>query len=143
MSEQQTYANHRRFEPLQHFFITPVLMVTWISAVVIASKHPNLHSIWLALVAFTVFLLAMQVRVYALKVQDRVIRLEEALRLQKLLPEDLLVRSAELTVKQLVGLRFAADVELPQRVREALDEQLSGEQIKKRIQTWRPDTFRI
>ena len=143
MAESQTYANHRRFEPLQHFFITPVLMITWISAVVLAVKHPNIHNLWMALVAFTVFLLAMQVRVYALKVQDRVIRLEETLRMQKVLPAELQVRIPELSVKQFVGLRFAADPELSQRVREALDEQLSGEQIKKRIQTWRPDTFRI
>ncbi len=143
MAEPQSYANHRRFEPLQHFFVTPVLMVTAIAALVLAFKHPNLHSLWMALLAITVFLLAMQVRVYALKVQDRVIRLEETLRMQKFLPEDLLARSAELTVKQFVGLRFAADAELPQRVREALDEKLSGEEIKKRIQTWRPDTYRV
>jgi hypothetical protein len=78
-----------------------------------------------------------------LKVQDRLIRLEETLRMGRLLPEDLKARIPELTVKQMVGLRFASDGELTDRVREALDQNLDGEAIKKRIQTWRPDTFRV
>jgi hypothetical protein len=88
-------------------------------------------------------LLALQVRQYALKVQDRLIRLEETLRMEHILPDDLKGRISELTPKQMVGLRFAADAELAHRVREALDEHLSGEAIKKRIQVWRPDTFRV
>jgi hypothetical protein len=85
----------------------------------------------------------MQVRAYALKVQDRLIRLEETLRMQRLLPTDLQGRIPELSPKQMVGLRFASDGELADRTREVLDQNLSGEAIKKRIQTWRPDTFRV
>jgi hypothetical protein len=143
MSEQQTYANHRRFEPLQHFILAPILLVNLVAAFWQAYKHPSLASFWLLVMAFAFFLVSMQVRVYALKVQDRLIRLEESPRLERLLPEDLKSRSSNLSVQQIVGLRFASDAELPQRVREALDENLSGEQIKKRIQTWRPDTFRV
>ena len=143
MSAPQTYANHRRFEPLQHFFIAPVLLATLVAAIRLAWKNPNLHSLWMAVLAFTLFLVAMQVRVYALKVQDRLIRLEEGLRMQRLLPTDLASRIHELTPRQCVGLRFAADAELADRVREALELGLDGEAIKKRIQVWRPDTFRV
>lgn len=143
MSAPQTYANHRRFEPLQHFVLTPILLITWIATIWQAIKHPHLHSIWLAVVGFALFMVAMQVRMYALKVQDRLIRLEETLRMERVLPQELKTRITELTVKQMVGLRFAADPELSDRVREALDQNLDGEAIKKRIQSWRPDTFRV
>ena len=143
MSQPQTYANHRRFEPLQHFVLTPILLITWVATIWQAVKHPSLHSVWVAILAFAILMVAMQVRVYALKVQDRLIRLEETLRMQRLLPADLQGRIQELSPKQMVGLRFAADAELADRVREALDQNLSGEAIKKRIQTWRPDTFRV
>ncbi len=143
MTEPQTYANHRRFEPLQHFILTPILLITWIATMVQAFRHPNLHTIWMAILGLTLLMVCIQVRVYALKVQDRVIRLEETLRMERLLPGDLKVRIPELTIKQMVGLRFASDAELADRVREAIAEKLSGEAIKKRIQTWRADTFRV
>ena len=143
MSEPQTYANHRRLEPIHHFVLIPILLITWIATIWQAIKHPNLHSVWWAVLGFAILMVAIQVRVYALKVQDRLIRLEETLRMERILPQDLKARIPELTVKQMVGLRFAADAELVNRVREALDERLDGEAIKKRIQAWRPDTFRI
>jgi hypothetical protein len=143
VSKPQTFANHRRLEPIQHFVVTPVLLITWIATIWHAWKYPSLHSTWVAVAAFILLLAALQTRMYALKVQDRLIRLEETLRMQRLLPTELTERIAELSPKQLVGLRFAADAELADRVREALDEHLDGEAIKKRIQVWRPDTFRV
>ncbi|MDP1832099.1 MAG: DUF6526 family protein [Geothrix sp.] len=143
MSQQQTYANHRRFEPIQHFVVMPILLVTWIATVWQAIKFPSLHSVWVAVLGFALLLLANQVRAYALKVQDRLIRLEETLRMQRLFPADLQGRIQELSPKQMVGLRFASDGELAERTREVLDQNLSGEAVKKRIQTWRPDTFRV
>lgn len=143
MSQPQTYANHRRFEPLQHFVLVPILLITWFATIWQVYKYPSLHSAWVMVLGLAALLVAIQVRVYALKVQDRLIRLEETLRLESVLPQDLKGRIPELTVKQLVGLRFAADAELAERVREALDQHLDGEAIKKRIQVWRPDTFRV
>ena len=143
MSKPQTFANHRRLEPIQYFVVTPVLLITWIATVWHAWKYPSLHSTWVAVATFILLLAALQTRMYALKVQDRLIRLEETLRMQRLLPTELTERIAELSPKQLVGLRFAADAELADRVREALDEHLDGEAIKKRIQVWRPDTCRV
>jgi len=143
VSKPQTFATHRRLEPIQHFVVTPVLLITWIATVWHAWKYPSLHSTWVAVTAFILLLAALQTRMYALKVQDRVIRLEESLRMQRLLPADLVGRIGELGPKQFVGLRFAADAELADRVREALDQNLDGEAIKKRIQSWRADTFRV
>jgi len=143
VSKPQTFANHRRLEPIQHFIVTPVLLITWIATVWHAWKYPSLHSIWVTVAAFILLLAALQTRMYALKVQDRLIRLEETLRLQRLLPADLADRIGELGPRQFVGLRFASDAELADRFREALEEHLDGEAIKKRIQSWRPDTFRV
>jgi hypothetical protein len=87
--------------------------------------------------------LVLKIRLYALRIQDRLIRLEESLRMQRLLPADLQGRIQELSPGQMVGLQFASDAELADRVRETLQESLSGETIKKRIQTWRSDEFRV
>jgi hypothetical protein len=83
------------------------------------------------------------VRGYALKVQDRLIRLEEGLRMARILPEDLKARIPELKPDQCVGLRFASEGELADLVRQALAENLGSEAIKKRIKVWRPDEFRV
>ena len=109
MAAPQTYATHRRFEPVAHFFLIPVFLITFIITIRHLVKFPSPHAAWVMVVAFAVLLLALQLRGYTLKVQDRLIRLEETLRMQRLLPQDLLDRLPELSVKQMVGLRFASD----------------------------------
>jgi hypothetical protein len=94
-------------------------------------------------VAVALAIVVLKTRLYSLRVQDRVIRLEEQLRLVALLPEPLRSRVPELTPSQLVGLRFASDAELPKLVERTLSEKLSQADIKKSIQNWRPDYLRV
>ena len=139
----QTYATHRRYDPLFHVFTFGILALSLLVALWQLVRSPGFTTAWIFLVFAALLVLCFKVRLYALKVQDRVIRLEERLRLRELLPEALRSRIGELTEGQLIGLRFASDGELPELVRQSLDEDLPREEIKKRVKVWRPDTFRV
>lgn len=143
-SDDQNYANHAKFVPLFHYVGIPLAFVLLVWSSVSAVREPtqaNARSVLTTVVIIILFILA---RTFALKVQDRVIRLEEQLRLMRLLPADLQSRIGELTVNQLVALRFASDDELSALTRRVLDERLaSRKEIKEHIQRWRPDTFRV
>jgi hypothetical protein len=139
----QSYANHTRSDPGYIFVLIPLAFVAIILSVISLLRHPGLHSaLWLVL-AIALLLTAGKARSYANKVQDRVIRLEERLRLSMLLPEAARPRIAELTEPQLIALRFASDAELPALAMRALNEGLTNKQIKTSIQSWRADTFRV
>jgi hypothetical protein len=139
----QAFANHTRLDPLYHFFMLPVFAITVIAAIVHFIWHPSLHSGWLFVVSVAAAIAVSKLRLYPLKVQDRVIRLEERLRLSLLLPEPLRSRIPELTEGQLIALRFASDGEVPKLAERAISEKLSPSDIKKAIQTWRPDCWRV
>jgi hypothetical protein len=142
----QSYAHHTRWDPPFHFFILPVFLAAFIASIVhlvMSFNHHPLHGSLLVVLALAALLAIFKIRLNALKVQDRVIRLEERLRLATLLPEPLRSRIPELTVGQLVALRFASDSELPALVQKTLNEKLSRDDIKKSIQKWRPDDWRV
>ena len=139
----QTFANHSRYDPLFHFFVLPVFGLSTLAAIVLFLWHPSLHSAWLFVLLAAATVAVTKIRLYALRVQDRVIRLEERLRLASLLPESSRSRIPELTEGQLVALRFASDAELPRLAERALAEKFSRADIKKAIQTWRPDYWRV
>ena len=146
----QSYAHHTRWDPLFHFFVIPIFVAALVMTLMHFFAHitegdsrDHFHAFVLILLAVALLILVFKVRLYSLKVQDRVIRLEERLRLTQLLPEPLRSRIPELTVEQLCGLRFASDAELPQLAERALNEKLSRADIKKSIQTWRPDYWRV
>ena len=139
----QSFSNHTRFDPPFHFFVLPVFAITVIIAIVHLVRHPGLHSAWLVVFAVAATLAVLKARQYALKVQDRVIRLEERLRLAILLDKPLRARMGELSESQLVGLRFASDAELPALAARALSEKLSRAEIKKAVSQWRPDYWRV
>lgn len=141
--KQQLYANHVRWDPLFHFFVVPVALLSIIGAAIHAYRFPSPHSIWLIVAAIAAAIAVLKLRLYALRVQDRVIRLEERLRLAILLPEPLRGRVGELSVGQLVGLRFASDAELPALVQRALAEKLDRKQIKQAVVSWRADDLRV
>jgi len=139
----QDFKTHRRWDPWYHFFASPILIVAFFVQLWHAIKAPSGWTIWETVVAAALVVLLLKVRTYSLKTQDRIIRLEESLRLATLLPEPLRGRIGALTVQQLTGLRFASDAEIPGLVQAALDESLSGEAIKKRIKDWRADFQRV
>ncbi|MGA7992505.1 MAG: DUF6526 family protein [Thermoanaerobaculia bacterium] len=139
----QNFKNHRRFDPWYHFFAATVLVVAFFVALWRAIKAPSAWAIWEIVVAAALVVVAWKARAFALKAQDRVIRLEERQRLGALLSEPLRSRIGALTEDQLIGLRFASDAEVAGLVQAALDESLSGEAIKKRIKDWRADFFRV
>jgi hypothetical protein len=139
----QTLANHARLDPLFHLFTLPVFGFTVIWSVAHFIRHPGLHSGGLFVFLTAAAVAVVKVRMYSLKVQDRVIRLEERLRLAALLPEPLRLRIPELTEDQLVALRFASDAEVSKLAERALNEKLSRADIKKSIQSWRPDYYRV
>jgi hypothetical protein len=146
----QTLANHTRWDPPFHFYVLPVFALGLILALVHlfahithGDIHDHIHAVLLILLAVAFLIWLVKTRFYALKVQDRVIRLEERLRLTQLLPDALRSRIPELTEGQLVALRFASDAEIPKLVERTLKENLSGADIKKAIQTWRPDYWRV
>ena len=141
----QSFSNHRRFLPLFHFVALPLLIINLIIRIVYAIMHRGARLVWWEIaIALALVLLALTTRQMVLTVQDRLIRLEETLRLQRCLPEDLRGRIGELSSSQLIGLRFCGDdSELAALVRSAVNGELKGrEDIKKQIKTWRPDTMR-
>jgi len=146
----QTFANHTRIDPPFHFFLLPFFGLALILSLIHFFAHithggifSHIHAFLLILLAVACLLLVFKVRLYSLRVQDRVIRLEERLRLTTLLSEPLRSRIPELTEDQLCGLRFASDAEIPKLAERALKEKLSRQDIKKAIQTWRPDYWRV
>jgi uncharacterized protein DUF6526 len=142
-SSPQTFANHVRLDPPFHFFVLPVLAISWIISVVVLVRHPHALHIWIVVFNTAIIVLATKTRLYALKVQDRVIRLEERLRLTTLLPDSLRPQIAKLSEGQLVALRFASDAEIPALVEKALSANLAPADIKKAIKNWRPDYWRV
>ena len=139
----QTYANHTRLDPLFHFFLIPVLLITLIATIVHLVRHPHLGSAWHVVFVLALLDMAFLCRTNALRAQDRLIRLEERMRLATLLGEPLRARIGELNERQLIALRFASDAEVPALVERTLRENLTPKQIKQAIQSWRPDTFRV
>jgi hypothetical protein len=143
MDKPQSYAHHAKFDPAFHFFVLPVLAINVIAAIYHLVRFPGLGSAWFLVLSLALAALAGRTRAFATKLQDRVIRLEERIRMTARLPEPLRSRIGELTDSQFVGLRFASDAELPALVQRALDEKLSRTDIKKAVTNWRPDYSRV
>ena len=140
----QTYKSHRRYLPVYHFFVEPVLAVNIVAQIMYFMRYRTLFKAWMVVVAIALFVLSWMARSMALKAQDRVIRLEERLRLATVLPAELRERINELRPGQFVALRFAPDEELTGLVERCLSGELKGsDQIKKEIGTWKADTLRV
>ncbi len=140
---EQNYANHRRLDPPYHLFVSPVVTINLFVALWFIVRSPSYLTAWNFLFACAVAILAYTVRIYALKNQNRIIRLEERLRLSQILPPDLAKRIGEIRTTDLIALRFASDEEVPDLVRAILAGEIHREEIKKRVRNWRADYLRV
>ena len=139
----QNLKNHARFDPPFHMVLAAVLAVNLYIVCLLAYKQPSLYTGWLVIVSIAVWIPVLKLRLYSLKVQDRVIRLEERLRLQSLAPAEWHAQIYRLTEDQLIGLRFAADDEVVELAKLALQQNLNHKQIKEHIGNWRADNWRV
>lgn len=140
-SEPQNLANHTRYVPGYHFVLFGLLVLNFLFSLY-QLRHFSASAVFGLAVAVSLILLAWYERAFAVAVQDRVIRLEERLRIEKLCP-DLAARAATLHIKQIVALRFAGDDELPALLRKVLDEDIRSQKaIKSEIRNWRADYAR-
>jgi hypothetical protein len=140
----QNLQNHVRLVPLFHLFVLPVLLIN-VGRSIYRVVHfgVSFETVFGVLLALAFFVLAFYARVFALTVQDRVIRLEMRSRLAEVLPVDLRPRISEFTAGQLVSLRFAGDAELPSLARKVLDDKLEDRKaIKQLIKNWQGDYLR-
>jgi hypothetical protein len=138
---EQNFANHGKIVPIFHFFAIPVFVANFVwSLYRLWHLGITFAGIFGVILAAALVVLVFEARLFVLAVQDRVIRMEERLRYERVLPADLRTRCGELTINQIVALRFACDAELPALAKKVLDEKLMERKaIKQLIKTWRPD----
>ena len=141
--QEQNFKNHARFVPAYHYVAGPIFLVN-LAWALWGLTDPSLQAAREVLVAVALVILFLYARLFALKAQDRVIRVEMRQRMRELLPDDLQGRIDEFTPQQMVGLRFAGDAELPDLARKVLDENIAAATpIKKLITDWRGDHYRV
>ena len=142
MASEQNYSNHRLYNPWHHLVVLPILSLNLAVEIQRLIKDPSAYRGWQAVLAIGLFLFSFTARGMALRAQDRVIRLEERLRLSRLIGDQAVIES--LRPGQLIALRFAPDEEVPELVRRIAGGELrTAEEIKKTIRTWRPDYLRV
>lgn len=144
MAGEQTYSTHRRYYPWYHFVVVPILTANLIVEIVRLVKAPNPYGGWLVAVALGLLVFSYTSRAMSLRAQDRVIRLEERLRLLTILPQSDRGLIDQLQPRHFIALRFAPDEEVPDLVRRCASGELrSGNEIKKAIRNWKPDYLRV
>jgi hypothetical protein len=141
MAENQSFQNHARYDAGFHFTLVPATALVLIGVIGYVWRYPHAIFSWWLLAFVCCFVWAIfKMRLYALRNQDRIIRLEETIRLQRLCPD---VSAHELRTNQIIALRFCPDAELPALAKRALAEKLSNKDIKQAIKDWRGDYIRI
>lgn len=143
MSKTQNLKNHARVDPPYHILIAGIYALNLVYAGVHLYRQHTISAGWYLVLSLLVIVPILKLRTYPLKVQDRVIRLEERLRLQALAPQEWHAQIYRLSVDQLIALRFASDDEVVELAKQALEHNLDRKQIKERIRSWRADDWRI
>lgn len=141
----QNFGNHAKFVPLYHFLLSGLVLVTLIGAgvnlfVSIRRSQPLYDPALLFVISVCGVFFFLYCRVFALKAQDRAIRAEENFRHYLLTGSPL---DSKLSTRQIIGLRFASDEELPALAQRAAAEGLSEKEIKQAVKNWRPDHYRV
>jgi hypothetical protein len=140
----QNYQNHRRYYAWHHFVVQPILLLNVFVEAARLYKYQTAYHAWLVLVALALLTLSFTARSMALRAQNRVIRLEERLRLASILAPNDRALADKLTTGQLIALRFASDDEIPDLVRRCVAGDFnSSNEIKKSIKNWRGDYLRV
>jgi hypothetical protein len=139
----QSLKNHARLDPPFHLLTAGLYAANLVFAIVSETRHQDFVTTWYLVLSIFVIVPILKLRLYPLKVQDRVIRLEERLRLQALAPSEWHAQIYRLTEDQLIALRFASDEEVVELAKQALEHNLNRKQIKERIKNWRPDQWRV
>jgi len=140
----QNYAKHARYVPMYHLVLAAILLANLGWSIRRVIKWPTVGDGMTLLLAFGLLIVFAYGRAFPITVQDRVIRLEERLRMERLLPADLKARIGEFTLDQIVALRFAGDEELPDLARKVLTEGITKRRdIKRLVKTWRRDDLRV
>ena len=142
-TSSQSLKNHARLDPPYHVVLALVLFLNLVYSIVHLVRHLSFRNGWFVVLSLAIIILFLRLRQYPLKVQDRVIRLEERLRLQALAPAEWHSQINRLTEGQLIALRFAADDEVVALAKQAVEENLNRKQIKERIRNWRADEWRV
>jgi cell division protein FtsL len=145
MSEKnpQNYENHAKFIPVFHYIALPLLLVNFFGALFRVTQEISFYTFNGVGLAISLIVVAVFTRLFALKAQDRVIRLEEQIRMQTFLPDALKAHVGRLTMGQIVALRFASDEELVDLTQDALDQNTSPNALKQAVKNWRPDYDRV
>lgn len=142
-SKTQSFSNHAKIVPLFHYFVLPVMLVNIVWAGYNVAPF-SADSVIGLLVALALAAVAVFARVFALKAQDRVIRLEMRLRMRELLPADMHARIGDFSAQQMVALRFASDAELPALAASVLRDDMQDQKaIKKMVTNWQADHTRV
>jgi hypothetical protein len=141
----QNYSNHRRYVFLFH-----VVLFFMILALIGGAFHNLFNSFGdesrlynaslICLVSVCLLFLFFFSRSFSLRAQDRAIRAEENLR-HFVLTGKLL--DPRLTIRQIIGLRFAQDDEFVAFAKRAAEENISEDDIKKSIKNWKGDYYRV
>ncbi|MEO6048083.1 MAG: DUF6526 family protein [Candidatus Kapaibacterium sp.] len=142
-SSQQSAESHAQYVPGFHFVTLGLVAINILIVIYRIIVNPTLMETLALIPAVALALVAFYARAFAAANQDRIIRLEERLRLERLLPADLSARIGEIDRSQLIALRFASDAELPELARRVIAERPDSAAIKKMIRTWRPDNIRV
>jgi hypothetical protein len=140
----QNFKNHRRLNPFHHFIITPLTvgLLVW-SVRRLMNQEDKSIALWMVLASFALVAISLIARSYALKNQDRIIRMEMRQRYFHLSGTTFTVKEKQLTLGQVIALRFAGDQELLSLIERAINEKLSPTEIKKAITDWVPDENRV